>query len=322
MTASLRPRVQRLRRAGRRQLQARVVRSRRVSRRLEDRIAWIFGSPRSGSTWLLRLLAEHRAVVPYDEPMIGHYLGAFTAELPAVAAADLDPGNCTLGRLSRRTPSHFFSDASEDVWSPMLGDLLRARVLYHATAAPLSRTVVVVKEPNGSQGADLIMRALPQARMLFLLRDGRDVIDSHLAGLLEGAWLTRKYEVMREIMPDKRLDFVVDEARRWLWRTEVVQAAFAAHSGQKLLVRYEDLRQDPVSRMDGVFQWLGLPVSDADLTALVDRHAFERIPDDLRGGRERDRAAEPGRWRTSLNSEEQEAVDRIIGPKLRELGYQ
>src|SRR3954466_15243190 len=48
-----------------------------ADRDLESRLVWVFGSPRSGSTWLLRLLAEHESVVPVDEPLIGSYLGPF-----------------------------------------------------------------------------------------------------------------------------------------------------------------------------------------------------------------------------------------------------
>src|SRR3712207_8163602 len=39
------------------------------ARRIEPKIVWVLGSPRSGSTWLLRLLGDHGAVVPVNEPL-------------------------------------------------------------------------------------------------------------------------------------------------------------------------------------------------------------------------------------------------------------
>jgi len=42
----------------------------------EGILTWIFGSSRSGSTWLLRMLATHPDVMPIDETGIGHHLGA------------------------------------------------------------------------------------------------------------------------------------------------------------------------------------------------------------------------------------------------------
>jgi hypothetical protein len=43
----------------------------------EDRLAWIFGSSRSGSTWLLRMLAALDGVVAIDDPHLGHHLGVW-----------------------------------------------------------------------------------------------------------------------------------------------------------------------------------------------------------------------------------------------------
>ena len=83
------------------------------------------------------------------------------------------------------------------------------------------------------------MAAMPRSRLLFLLRDGRDVVDSDLAANKQGSWIGREFPGARGISPAERLDFVVQSAHKWLWRTEVVQAAFAAHPGPKQMVRYE-----------------------------------------------------------------------------------
>jgi hypothetical protein len=117
------------------------------------------------------------------------------------------------------------------------------------------------------------------------------------------------------------LDFVVQSAHKWLWRTEVVQAAFAEHTGPKHLLRYEDLLEDPVSRLGELFTWLGLETNAEQLTALVARHAFEGLAEDDRGPQRFYRAATPGMWRSNLTDQEQAAVHSVIGAKLGELGY-
>src|SRR5690606_32899244 len=43
----------------------------------EDGLAWMFGSSRSGSTWLLRILSSLEAVVPIDDPRLGDHLGVW-----------------------------------------------------------------------------------------------------------------------------------------------------------------------------------------------------------------------------------------------------
>lgn len=298
----------------------------RAGRGFDSRLLWIFGSPRSGSTWLLQLLAEHDAVVPINEPVIGNYLGPFLSDLPGWNASGLDTSNFTLRRVQREKSDSFFAAEFSDVWGPGLGDLMRQRFLAHAVRhpakAPLSRTVIAIKEPNGSQSADVLMAALPKSRLLFLLRDGRDVVDSELAGNLTGAWISKEFPGAHGITDERRLEFVTQSAHKWLWRTEVVEEAYRSHTGPKHLLRYEDLRAEPEVHLRALFDWAGLEVEDTDLRAWIERYAFERISEGERGPGAFFRAANPGEWRKNLTAEEHEAVETVIGPKLKELGYE
>jgi hypothetical protein len=297
----------------------------RVPKDFESRLVWVFGSPRSGSTWLLALLGEHSAVVPINEPLIGWYLGPFMCDMPAMDARKLDLHNFTLRRIHREKRPAFFADEFSDVWVPGLGRLMRDRFYAHALRYPskaaLADTYVVLKEPNGSQSADVIMRALPRSRLLFLLRDGRDVVDSELAANLAGSWVGREFPGAAGVTDADRVEFVVQSAKKWLWRTEVVEAAMASHAGPKHLIRYEDLRGDPAEHLRVLFDWLEIEIGEDELGRMIERHSFEELPEESRGPQEFFRAAEPGQWRENLSAEEQAALEEVIGPKLRELGY-
>jgi hypothetical protein len=310
-----------------RALGGRVRRRARAARAgFESRVVWIFGSPRSGSTWLLQLLGEHEAVVPINEPNIGTYLSPFLSDQPGFGAEGLDTQNFTLRRVQANKPEQFFATEFADVWRPSLARLMLDRFLAHAkrypSSAPLQRTLVVVKEPNGSESADLIMGTLPRSRLIFLLRDGRDVVDSDLAARQRDAWAMREFPGLEGIAEEDRLPFVIQSAHKWLWRTEVVEQAYAAHPGPKLRLRYEDLREDPEKELRRLFAWLGLPIAEDQLVQLIGRHEFERLPKEARGPKEFFRAASPGLWRKNLTAEEQEAVMRVIGGKLDQLGYE
>jgi hypothetical protein len=295
-------------------------------RRFEPRVTWIFGSPRSGSTWLLQLLGEHPAVVPVNEPLIGLYLGPMLCDLPGFDPEGLDSANFTLRQARDRHPSQFFAAQFTDVWRPSLASMIRKRLLAYAARypaeVPLSRSAVVVKEPNGSQSADMIMAALPRARLLFLLRDGRDVVDSELAANAPGSWVTSEFPGARGIREQDRLDFVAYSAHKWLWRTEVVEAAFRGHGGPTHLVRYEDLLLDPIRELGAIVDWLGLTASEQELAGWVRQRSLQKVASDLRGPSGFFRAARPGSWRHNLTPEEQATVARILTPKLRELGYE
>jgi hypothetical protein len=303
----------------------RKTRALRGRRGFESRLIWLFGSPRSGSSWLLQLLASHPAVVQINEPLIGGYLGPILSESANVSAPDLDTSNFTLLRAERDKPESFFSREFTDVWAPALGELMVERFLAHVlrypSEVPLSRTIVAIKEPNGSQSADVLMAALPRARLVFLLRDGRDVVDSELAGNLEGAWLSSAIPGVSGIAEAERVEFVKQSAYKWLWRTEVVQEAYRAHAGPKYLIRYEELLEDPTAQLKSLFDWVGLEIDDAELAKWIERRSFEQIPAEARGPQGFFRAATPGMWRESLTAEEQAVVEGIIGPKVRELGY-
>lgn len=291
----------------------------------ESRLVWIFGSPRSGSTWLLLTLGDLPGVVPLNEPLIGEFLANIVCDYRGVEVSDLDVSNFTFERQRRHVESQFFSEHTRSVWSPLLGRLIKTRFLAHvaefAPAAPLSKTTVLVKEPNGSQAADLILDAVPRSRVLFLLRDGRDVVDSELAAVAPGGWLSKEFQGISPLEAQDRLDFVVRSASRWLWRTEVVEEAIRLRSDLSLTVRYEDVLAAPLPGFRRICEWLGLDVSEDDLRRTVERHDFERLPADWRGPDKFYRAAQPGLWRQHLSDEELKAVEGVIGAKLRQLGY-
>ncbi|HET8673835.1 MAG TPA: sulfotransferase [Thermoleophilaceae bacterium] len=290
---------------------------------IEPRVIWLFGSPRSGSTWLRRMLAEHPVIEVMDEPTIGYHLSPFLSNEPGYHPDDLDVSTFTLRRVAQDQPHRFFAEQYADVWVPGLRRLINDRLLAHLGLEvgryAANDALLLVKEPNGSQSADVIMRAQPEARLLFLLRDGRDVVDSELASFAVGGWQERSFSHMRGVAEEERLDFVVNSAYQWLWRTEVVEQAFDAHAGPKHMLRYEDLLREPERHLSEIFDWLGAPLEPAEVAAVAERHSFERLPS--HGADQQDRFAKPGAWRENLRPDEQEALERILAPKLRQLGY-
>ena len=297
----------------------------RRARRFEANLVWVLGSPRSGSSWLWTMLAELDDVIAVNEPQIGHHLAPFLADTPGFDARALDVDTFTMHRLQAGRSHYVFADAFRDAWLPALRDLLDTRFLAHATdnvRGDLGRTRVVLKEPNGSQGAGLLMAAQPDAHLLFLLRDGRDVVDSELAANLPGSWVSSSFPGHRGIDDAERLDFVVQSAQKWRWRTEVVLAAYEAHRGPRMLVRYEDLLDDPAAGLAGIVTWMGLHVPRAETDRIAAAHSFDALPEASRGDTAFYRSARPGAWRHNLTAEEQAVLGELLDPTLAAHGYQ
>jgi Sulfotransferase family len=283
---------------------------------LEARLVWILGSPRSGSSWLMRLLGERSEVATIDES----YLGTHLVPLSGTTEA----GEYFEHGQRAEDPSYFFARRYLPVFRPLLRELVLRGLenqIRHLNPGPLPRWLVI-KEPNGSHAADTLVSLLPSSRMLFLLRDGRDVVDSLVDAMFrDKTWWKDRASFVRP--PQQRTSFVSQHAGLWVRRTMASQRAFAAlPDDQRLLVRYEELLSDTPAQLRRIFDWLDVDVGEGDVEAIVASNAFEAVPKRRRGPGKAVRAATPGLWRRNLTPEEQQTMDEIMGDKLRELGYE
>jgi hypothetical protein len=295
-----------------------------ISVREPGRLAWIFGSSRSGSTWLLRMLAALEQVIPIDDPHLGHHLGIWRPIPLAWATAKEPPKLGTLADYKRRKRDYIFSDEYRDVWAPQLRDLISARFEAQATqdlaeAGGIDDPVVVVKEP-GSHAADTIMDLFPESSLIFLLRDGRDVVDSWLDAYRDGSWATD--EGAYGVDDTGRTALIRWQASVWLHRTEVVQETYArTDPARRVLLRYEDVRANPVNGLQRVCDVLGIEAETAELAPIARANEFSRVPESRKGAGQEIRRAEPGGWSSHMSREEILAMHEILAGKLDELGY-
>jgi hypothetical protein len=285
-----------------------------------DRLAWIMGSSRSGSTWLLKMLRELDEVVGVDDPHLGHHLGVWRP-LPLAWAIGAEPSELkTLDAVKREEDDYFFSDAHRDAWMPGLRELVRTR--FCATLPPAAeRTrdpVIVVKEPGG-QAASMIFDLFPESRLVFLLRDGRDVVDSWLDGYRRGSWAIE--EGAFAVAPAGRAALASWLGTVWSYRCRVVSEVFERlPEERRILVRYERLLDDTPEELERIAGALGLDASPAQLRRVADRHAYERVAPAERGPLQPVRAAEPGHWR-KRSSAERKAMHAAMAGELERWGY-
>jgi Sulfotransferase family len=284
-------------------------------------LTWIFGSSRSGSTWLMHMLGERPEIRTFNETGLGHHLGVWRPITLAWATASETPALTTFAHAKRSNPDYVFAPEYHDRWQPALRTLLLDRIeagLHNGVPDGRALPAAVIKEPGGSQVADWLVSLVPESRLIFLLRDGRDVVESWLDAHSPGGWHAYDYS----LAPQGRTAFLEWQATVWRYRTEVVQRVYDAHDpSRRVLVRFEDLRRRPEHELGRVFEMLRLPVPEVDLAEIVARHSLDRIPESERGTGNFVRFGESGRWRTVLSAEEQAAVAAIIGDKLAELGY-
>ena len=313
---------------------------------LEARLVWIWGSPRSGGTWLLRLLGhpldpdpdsalgytppaeQPRSALdtlPVDETFISNHLAPALAD-PRIVDGRWTPGS--LNNLLSSRPAYVFSDEYAEIWEPAAKTLALTRlrgVLARGREARIPFTddpLVVIKETNGSHAADIVMRIMSQSRMLLLIRDARDVVDSLLHAYQPGGFFAAKQG--REFKDaDERTEGLEWAARLWACNTDMTLKAIEAHDPRLTrTVRYEDLLADTAGELGGLLEWLELPRAPGHADELAERYSFSSVPDELKGPLTRNRAARPGLWRENLSEAEQDRVNEICGPLLERFGYE
>ena len=286
---------------------------------LERRMVWMLASPRSGTTWMLNLLGGRPEVVKVDEPGIGTHLGVFLHQANGAPASVMSREQSLVSQARAGQPDYFFSAAAADVWRPALRELLLTRFEAQLAADGRRDALCVIKEPNGAQAAGMLFDTLPASRLLWMLRDGRDVVDSELDAVASGAWgAFERWEMSAE----DRLRFVEDRAHIWLRRAEIIEDAYAGLPvAQRLIVRYEEARATPAAELKRVLDWLGVEADMAACERDAEALSFERVPAEQRGAGKFTRSATPGVWRQNLSDAEQAVLERVMGEQLRELGY-
>jgi hypothetical protein len=198
------------------------------------------------------------------------------------------------------------------------GPALRAFYRYYADEAGKPRWGD--KTPGYLRKMATIEKALPEARFVHLIRDGRDVAVS-ITGLHFGP------------------RSVPEAAHRWAKRIRVAREQ-GARVSHYMELRYEDLIRDPEQALRRICDFVELDWAPA----MLDYH--DRAPDrlqeitrDLRRSREGEvipaeqrvgihaLASRPpqshpvGRWRTEMSASDQAAFLESAGDLLAELGY-
>jgi LPS sulfotransferase NodH len=270
-----------------------------------ENIVWIFGTGRSGSTWLGSMMEDLDGYAMWNEPLVGNLFGNFYY---------FRVGGRKLGRHS------ILGEPYKETWLGPMRDL----VLGGAAARFPEATgggYLVIKEPNGSIGSPLLMEALPESRMIFLIRDPRDVVASSMDARSEGSWLSERGEDQRRTSkPNKNPNaYARMRANSYVQQIEKTRQAYEAHGGRKVMVRYEDLRADTLNTMKRIYSALEMPVDEAELARSVEKNSWENVPEEEKGEGKFHRKAKPGGWREDLTPEQVEIVEGVVGSLMREL---
>jgi hypothetical protein len=266
-----------------------------------ERIVWVFGSGKTGSTWLSDMMKALPHHTRWNEPQVGYLFGHLYYR------RDLSvQENFILGSGFRET------------WLNSIRSLVLEGATVRYPEVAETGGYLVIKEPHGSIGAPLLMEALPESRMVFLMRDPRDVAASALHTTFVRNKGTRLRTDRLKKAAERPDESVEVRARIYLQDITLTKQAYEAHEGRKVVVRYEDLKANALAEMKRIYSALEIPVDEVELSRTVEEHAFESIPNDRKGPGTVRRRGTSGGWREDLSAKQVEIVESITAPILED----
>jgi hypothetical protein len=312
-----------------------------------DMVFFIAGEMRSGTSWLRRTLSAHPEIVCGHE---GSFFGRDYSreEIPVYTG----PVSSFTRALAVSEELKVWHELSWNQWTygydEDLRNLTRLSIDYFLTKA-VARTgkrIVGDKSPQHTGCLDEIHEIYPDARVIHIVRDGRDVAVSAMhhwwrlakdrtGGIFEltpeeleirDAYLEDREGFLasgRSIFTEERLEQL---ARRWSYRVGKAHRDGTALYGKRYVeVRYEDLLRDPVTNLRRVLEVLHARRGDGIIERLIRASEFERVSNRRQGEEDSSsffRKGVAGDWRDVFTERDREIFDKLAGERLIEMGYE
>lgn len=297
---------------------------------------FVISAPRSGSTWLSTALNHHPELFATEHRLFGRF-----CEIWKNNNGTMTP-RITSDSYARAFGMHYFYGCMGLEYESFV-DLFQAefvRFLVNFAQRHAGKRVVVDKVTPYAGTEKLVVGRIrelfPEAKLVQLVRDGRDVLTSGTFDwLLKDAAGTARHDFFVNHQPGKKLTRFFDDAviQRWAstW-LETIDAfrlpeltAEASDDSSWTLVRYESMQENLASELIKLFRVFGVDDSQEIATRCEQQSSFR-----VTAGREpgdadpfaKARKGAVGDWKNYFTRADGELFERLAGRGLVEMGYE
>jgi hypothetical protein len=273
---------------------------------------FVTGCAKSGTTWVQILLNAHPEVSCIGEGHLPNYLLPMLRQAVDHHSALITHKNATVFQELPGCPQ--FTDEQTNY-------LLSSAIALLLMTPPKASTAHAIGErtPDNHTSFPLLAALFPAARFIQVVRDGRDCTTS--------TWFHNKRIDPEEQARDfaSLQEFVEPAARHWSTVVAECLAWSETQPGRCMLVRYEDLVEQPDDALRKLFGFLAVAASESVVARCRQAGAFETLSRGRPAGQEDRmslfRRGLPGDWHNHFSAADGVRFLAIAGPILARLGY-
>jgi len=283
-----------------------------ISNLLEKNLFFVFGYPKSGTTWLQHLLNGHPEIACVGESL-------FTRLMPLLESA-ADKYNKQVAEINEvRLQNKVYPKLTQDHVDSLL--VTAIALMLGDMTNNTSVKCVGDKTPEYFKDSELFARLFPKAKFIHVIRDGRDV---SISGWFQNLRLYGdKY---RKRYPDLYSYINESAAYEWIEGIKEGRKFKQTHPNGYLELKYEDLHINPESTVMSMLRFLEVDPSDEMVQKCLDAGAFSKLSKGREKGEENRksffRKGTSGDWKNHYDQKCLDAFMHHAGDMIRELGYE
>lgn len=277
-------------------------------------LLFVTGFDKSGTTWLMRMLNEHPQIWCQGSGQFFNYY------VPETHFLNSPGGYRTMIKVLLDDP---WFQGSGKTWlsQELIRHFAKQLILKSMLSFSDSNTVRFVGDKSTVQDCCLIKELFPKARIVAIMRDGRDVAVSFA------------YHFQRRGNPNKfdaagHLDqkYLAQVASAWSRYNEHLISFHNENPDALHIVKYENLNASPEYTLTKIFKALGVSTNNELVSMIVNRNSFENLSGGRHPGQEDAssffRKGIVGDWRNHFDERESTLFNSYALSTLRKAEYE